>query len=109
VVENQKYKERRINGRHPVELDAVLNYSSRALICTVRDVSVSGAFIETDPEDLPLVPQVELSVSIPTKEGIRYHRVPVVIRRLTDKGAGVSFGDIDREAYMSLTELVFKE
>ncbi len=110
LAEKIKHSEQRISGRQPIELDAVLNYRSRAVICTLKDVSMTGAFIETDPDELPLVPQIELSVSFPTKEGgIRHHRVPVVIRRLTKDGVGISFGDVDRETYMSLSDIVLKE
>jgi hypothetical protein len=100
-------KERRINPRMPVELNAVLNYDSRAVICTVRDISVSGAFLETDPSELPLTPAVELTVNLPTTEGVRLHRVPILIRRLGDEGAGVSFGEMDRDAYFGLVDYVY--
>jgi hypothetical protein len=102
-----KGRERRINPRTPVELDAVLNYDSRAVICTVRDISVSGAFLETDTSELPFKESVELSVNLPTEKGMRSHRVPILIRRRSDNGAGVAFGELDKDAYYNLLEFVF--
>lgn len=99
--------DKRTNPRQAVEFDAVLNYESHAVICTVRDISVGGAFLETDPSELPITPQVEISMSIPTREGVRFHRMPVLIRRVSDRGAGISFSHVDQDAYFSLTDLVY--
>lgn len=38
--------ERRDSQRVPVTLDAVLNYQAQVMICTIRDISLNGAFIE---------------------------------------------------------------
>jgi hypothetical protein len=100
--------ERRNNQRMPIEMSAVLNYNSHAQFCTVRDISPTGAFIETDPSELPLSRTVELGMSIETRNGTKYYRLPVLIRRVTEGGAGVSFGDIERETYFNLVDLVFR-
>ncbi len=100
--------ERRNNSRMPIELDAVLNYQASAVICTVRDLSVTGAFIEAAPEDLPFSGQkVELSLTLSSKGQPKSFRLPAVIRRVTDNGAGVSFSNIDQETYFSLVDVVF--
>lgn len=100
--------ERRINQRMPTEMSAVLNFDTHAQICTVRDISPTGAFIETDPEELPLTRSVELGMSVETKNGPKYYRLPVLIRRITEDGAGVSFGDVERETYFNLVDLVYR-
>jgi hypothetical protein len=100
--------ERRINQRMPTEMSAVLNFNSHAQICTVRDISPTGAFIETDPSELPLSRSVELGMSVETREGTKYYRLPVLIRRVTEDGAGVSFGDVERETYFNLVDLVYR-
>jgi hypothetical protein len=100
--------ERRNNSRMPIELDAVLNYQASAVICTIRDLSVTGAFIEGAPEDLPFSGQkVELALTLNSKGQPKSFRLPAVIRRVTDSGVGVSFSDIDQETYFSLVDVVF--
>lgn len=100
--------ERRTNQRMPTEMSAVLNFDTHAQICTVRDISPTGAFIETDPAELPLSRSVELGMSVVTRNGTKYYRLPVLIRRVTEGGAGVSFGDIERETYFNLVDLVYR-
>jgi hypothetical protein len=100
--------ERRNNQRMPTEMSAVLNFDSHAQICTLRDISPTGAFIETDPAELPLSRSVELGMSVETRNGPKYYRLPVVIRRITEDGAGVSFGDLERETFFNLVDLVYR-
>jgi hypothetical protein len=105
---DQMTDERRTNQRVPTEMSAVLNYSSHAQICTVRDISPTGAFIETDPAELPLSRSIELGMSVETRNGTQYYRLPVLIRRITESGAGVSFGDVGGETYFNLVDLVYR-
>lgn len=100
--------DRRDNQRVPTEMSAVLNYDMHALICTVKDISPTGAFIEADPAELPQSRSIELGMQVDTKNGPKYYRLPVLIRRVTENGAGVSFGDVDREAYFNLVDLVYR-
>jgi hypothetical protein len=101
-------EDRRINQRVATDMSAVLNYDMHALICTVKDISPTGAFIETDPAELPLSRSIELGMQVETKEGPKYYRLPVLIRRVTENGAGVSFGDVEGEAYFNLVDLVYR-
>ena len=100
--------ERRDSQRVPVALDAVLNYQAQVMICTVRDISLNGAFIEGTAEALPYFnASVELGLTLNAGGETKQHRIPAKIRRLTDKGAGISFGDVDMDAYFSLVNLVY--
>lgn len=100
--------ERRDSQRVPVTLDAVLNYQAQVMICTVRDISLNGAFIEGTAEALPYFnASVELGLTLNAGGETKQHRIPAKIRRLTDKGAGISFGDVDMDAYFSLVNLVY--
>jgi hypothetical protein len=92
----------------PVELDAVLNYQACAVICTIKDISVTGAFLEASPDDLPFSGgQVELALTVNAKGQSKSYRLPAVIRRVTDSGVGVSFSDVNQDAYFGLVDLVF--
>ncbi|MHB8621774.1 MAG: PilZ domain-containing protein [Sulfuricaulis sp.] len=100
--------ERRDSQRIPVVLDAVLNYQAQVMVCTVRDISLNGAFIEGMPDGLPYFnAPVELGLTLTNAGETKQYRLPAKIRRLTDKGAGLSFGDVGMDAYFSLVSLVY--
>lgn len=99
--------ERRDSQRVPVSLEAVLNYHAQVVICTVRDISLNGAFIEGQPHDLPYFnAAVELGFAVRIGSETKQHRIPAKIRRIDETGAGVSFGDVGMDAYFSLVNLV---
>lgn len=101
--------ERRENQRIPVVIDAVLNYREHALICTLRDISLNGAFVEVPPDDLPYTNSpVELALNVTRNGTARHCRIPARIRRITDNGAAVSFGDVGMDAYSSLVSIVYE-
>ena len=100
--------ERRDSQRIPVVIDAVLNYQAQVMICTVLDISLNGAFIEGTPEGLPYFnAPVELGLTLNNGGETRQYRIPAKIRRITEKGAGLSFGDGGMDAYFSLVNLVY--
>ena len=105
---NQTMNERRDSQRVPVVIDAVLNYQAQVMICTVRDISLNGAFIEGMPQGLPYFnAPVELGLTLTAGGETKQHRIPAKIRRIADNGAGVSFGDVGMDAYFSLVNLVY--
>jgi hypothetical protein len=100
--------ERRENLRLPVELDAVLNFEQHAIICTIRDMSPKGAFLETPPEELPVSSApIEIGFTVNAKGESLYYRLPARIRRLTNTGVGISFGEVGLDDYFSLVDLVY--
>ena len=100
--------ERRDSQRVPVVIDAVLNYQAQVMICTVRDISLNGAFIEGMPQGLPYFnAPVELGLTLTAGGETKQHRIPAKIRRIAENGAGVSFGDVGMDAYFSLVNLVY--
>lgn len=100
--------ERRADSRRPITLDAVINYQTMALIGTIRDISLKGAFFETSPEDLPYKDTpVELNLTVSHNGETRYHRIPARVRRIAENGAGLSFGDLERDVYFDLVSLVY--
>lgn len=99
--------ERRKSRRLPVALNAVLNHRSQSVICTLRDLSLDGAFVDADSDLLPYAGTVELGFALPGACGGNPIRVPAAIRRTTREGAAVSFIDVGREAYFGLVDFVF--
>ncbi len=101
--------ERRENQRVPIDVDVVLNYREHALICTLRDISVNGAFIEAAPDDLPYTnSKVELALTVTRNGAARYCRIPARISRITNNGAAVSFSDVGMDAYSSIVSIVYE-
>ena len=98
--------ERRVSPRMPVTLDVVLNHHSQSVICTIKDISLGGAFIDAEPELLPYAGTIELGFTIPAETDPQHVRLPATIRRITDKGAAVTFGDISHDVYFRLVDLV---
>ncbi len=101
-------RERRGSLRTPVALSGILNYRTTAVICTIRNLSLNGAFLEADPYDLPYSGEVELGLTIDANGENKYLRLPATIARVTDEGAGISFADVGRDAYFSLVDLVYR-
>lgn len=101
--------ERRENSRVPVAVDVVLNYREHALICTLRDISLNGAFIEATPDDLPYTnSNVEIALTMQRNGQSKHCRIPARIARITDQGAAISFSDIGAETYSNLVSIVYE-
>lgn len=101
--------ERRENQRIPVAFDVVLNYREHALICTLRDISLKGAFIEATPDELPYTHcDVELALTVEREGRPKYCRIPARIERVTENGAAISFSDLGMETYSSLVSIVYE-
>jgi len=101
--------ERRENQRIPVALDVVLNYREHVLVCTLRDISLKGAFVETLPDDVPYTnTNVELGVTFNREDGFKHCRIPARIARVTDQGTAVSFGDLGIDTYSNLVSIVYQ-
>jgi hypothetical protein len=96
--------ERRKNLRLPMSLDVVLKHRAQSVICSVRDISLGGAFIDAEPELLPYAGAVELTLSVPASGASL--RLPASIRRVTDKGAALSFGELGQQTYFKLVDLI---
>jgi hypothetical protein len=97
--------ERRKSPRLPVALDVVLNHRAQSVICTVRDISLGGAFVDADPELLPYAGTIELCFSLPSGATRNFVRLPASIQRVTDNGAAITFGDLGGEVYFQLVDL----
>lgn len=100
------HTERRNSPRLPVSVDVVLNHRAQSVVCTMRDISLGGAFLDAEPELLPYGGSVELNFAVPAAPSNGYLRLPAMIQRTTEEGAAVSFGDVGRDAYFQLVDFV---
>ena len=98
--------ERRTSPRLPVSLDVVLNHRAQSVVCTMRDISLGGAFLDAERELMPYAGTVELNFSVPAETAAGQLRLLATIERSTEQGTAVSFGDVGRDAYFQLVDLV---
>lgn len=98
--------ERRTSRRLPVSFSVVLSHRAQSVICAMRDISLGGAFLNIEPELLPYGDMIELNFAVPTESVNEHLRLLASIERTTERGAAVSFGDIGRDAYFRLVDLV---
>lgn len=98
--------ERRQSRRRPVALSAALNHREQSVICTLRDISLEGAFLDVEPDLLPCGSILELNFHLPRGAELDYVSVPATIQRTSEHGAAVRFGDVGRDAYFNLVDLI---
>ncbi len=105
----QYLAERRENRRIPVAFDAVLSYRQHTLVCTLRDISMDGAFLNTYPDELPYTDaHVELGLTFNKNGNYKHCRIPARIRRISEDGAAISFSDVGIDAYSNLVSIVYQ-
>jgi hypothetical protein len=102
--------------RHPARASVRRNPDLRALIndgltysaaWPVRDLSMTGAFIEMVASDLRegWIVEFVLQVDLPGRRA--EHRFPAKIARISPDGVAVEFGHYDDAAYTDLANLLY--
>ena len=102
--------ERRDNPRIRVTRPVVLHHAKFvAEAGLIRDISLDGAFVESDWRNLPTFTAVELTVTLRSGEQriIKEYRLPATVARCTEDGFGVKFNHLDMEAYSALLDLLY--
>ena len=101
-------EEQRDSRRKPIALSVTLNPNEKAeRPCTVRDLSLNGAFVECDHSDLAEDNKVELNICFDQGEGDTRHSVPARVARISEDGAALSFRQVDMDTFSSILGLLF--
>ncbi len=74
--------------------------------CRLRDISLDGAFIETENFALAKDSKVDLVLRIRCDGETSACRVPAKVVRTERGGAALMFGDLDEQTYNILLEIV---
>ncbi len=74
--------------------------------CRLRDISLDGAFIETENFTLAKSTHVEIVPKIRRGGKPTHCRLPAKVLRAERDGAAVVFGDLDEQTYNILLEIV---
>lgn len=112
MIENVRAREeeRRDNPRVRVSRPVVLNHARLGVEAGwIKDVSLDGAFVQSEWKDLPAYTAVNLTVSLSTGEErlVKEYRLPATVTRKTDEGVGVKFDHLNMESYSALLDLLY--
>jgi hypothetical protein len=95
--------EHRWSARKPFSGNVVVECPRVGLVhATMRDVSLSGMFVETGPMVLPLNAPVSVVFNLPLGKIAEDYCLQAMIVRHTAKGAGIMFLDPDNDVVRSM-------
>ncbi len=98
----------RASVRRPVSLQALINYGlSYSVPWQVRDLSMTGAFVEMAPSDLREGTIVEFVLRAGYRGRHLEHRFPARATRITPAGVAFVFGPYDDAVYTDLANLLY--
>jgi len=99
-------KERRSTGRVPVSVDAIVYYNSLLLTdCTVRNLSMGGAFIFTGGTHLPDRALIDVSLNVPAT--VTPLRLSARVMRANEEGVGVMLQDVNANTLRQLIQTLY--
>jgi len=99
--------ERRWGMRKSVEVDVVIDNQPVSLLHgRIGNVSIGGLFVKTTPVALNPNSPVELVLMLHENGGTRVYRMPAIVVRLTNHGAGLIFDRYNIDAFRTLVFLL---
>jgi hypothetical protein len=100
-------KERRWNTRKPMQLDVALVYDGLGILrCRTRDISLAGLFVETGPIVLPHHAAIEVVMEGGGGLPRPTCRLPALVVRVGEDGAGAMFRDLEARGLNFLQALL---
>jgi hypothetical protein len=100
--------EPRDSVRRPFGIEALINHGlSYSTPWRVRDLSLTGAFVEMDATQLPDGAYVEIVLRYRYKNKTVEHRIPATVTRTAPDGAALTFGHYDDRTYTDLANLLY--
>jgi hemolysin activation/secretion protein len=94
--------------RRPFGVEALVNHGlSYSTPWRVRDLSLTGAFVEMDATQLPQGENVEFVLRYRYKNQSVEHRIPATVMRAASDGVALTFGRYDDQTYTDLANLLF--
>ncbi len=97
---------RRISARRVTDVK-VFAYDGVAIRkCTLKDISLDGAYIKTKNFALPNDTNLEVVLKIRREGKPRHCRLPAKVVRADRNGVAVMFGDLDEELCNILLDIV---
>ncbi|MFQ5936414.1 MAG: PilZ domain-containing protein [Acidiferrobacterales bacterium] len=110
MMKDAKSTERRDGPRRPTTVKVMVTHPRLGLIkCKLRDLSLDGAFIETEEFSLPKSIDVDLVLKIRSGDKTMHCRVPAKVARVDEEGAALVFSDLDERVYRRLFDIVHSQ
>ncbi len=100
--------DRRLGPRKQITLEVLVSDRKRgAKSCQTRDISLDGAFIETQDVTLKKKAKIDLILKIPSNRGPTDHPVQAKVTSVEKHGATVIFGNLKEQTYSALLDLLY--
>jgi HAMP domain-containing protein len=94
--------------RRQLDLQVLVNHGlTYSVPWHVRDLSLTGAFVEMDAAQLPESSYVEFVLRYRYQGRPIEHRIPATVTRVAAEGVALTFGHYDDQAYTDLTNLLY--
>ena len=101
--------DRRLGPRKQVTLEVLVSDRKHgAKSCQTRDISLDGAFIETQDVTLKKKAKIDLILKIPSLGGLTDHPVQAKVTNVEKHGATVIFGNLEEQTYSALVDLLYR-
>jgi len=102
--------DRRLGPRKQITLEVLVSDRKRgAKSCQTRDISLDGAFIETQDVTLKKKAKIDLILKIPSNRGATDHLVQAKVTSVEKHGVTVIFGNLEEQTYKALVDLLYPE
>jgi len=98
--------EPRLCLRSPLKLPITLTFRDKEVLCTSRDISLGGMYLEADDAFVSAGAEAMLSFSLHQNSNNKWRSLKAVVAYTKADGLGISFQQIDKEAFNSLQELL---
>jgi len=98
--------ERRQGTRKPLNHTVMLAHTAGHRMCTLRELSLSGAMLDVGWGALTHDAPVRLMVDLPMESGVRGYTLPAIVARVTTRGTALRFADLDAETLLALSQFL---
>ncbi len=97
---------RRLGGRRVTDVMVFASDGLQLKKCRLRDISIDGAFIETENSALAQGTKLDLVLRILREEKTTACPLPAEVVRVQKDGAALMFGGRDQHVYNMLADIV---
>ena len=98
--------ERRSDRRCPVSQEVMLSQGAHFRLCRLKELSLSGAFLDIGWSVLTRTTPVDLMLTLPAGPQTRVYHVPAQVTRVSTSGTAVRFGRLDDATRQALSGLL---
>lgn len=99
--------EHRLSDRKPIRQRILVHRGgAHSRLGETRDLSMNGAFIRMDTNDLPPAASIDMLIALRAGEFDEMHRLPARVVRVSSQGVGLQFAGYGDKTYTALINLL---